>query len=173
MTNTTQVPPDVARYLQGPPPEGRQFDFLIGDWAVSATRYGENGVALFQYKATWQAKSVDDGRMIVDDFKALSPTWQAISCYVTLRTYSPLNRRWEMVGLASLQPAVSGEWYGEWRDGEMLTHSSGTDGAGKRIKVDIRFFNIAQDRFEWESRLSGNDGQSWIRAASLVALRVG
>ena len=25
-----QIPPDVARYLAGAPPESRQFDFLIG-----------------------------------------------------------------------------------------------------------------------------------------------
>lgn len=43
------------------------------------------------------------------DFKALSSTGQDVSSYVTLRTYSELNRRWEMAGLAALQPAVQAQ----------------------------------------------------------------
>jgi hypothetical protein len=38
-----------------------------------------------------------------------SVTGQAISSYVTLRTYSETHRRWEMAGLAALQPAGTAE----------------------------------------------------------------
>jgi hypothetical protein len=71
-----QVPPDVARYLKGATPETRQFDFLIGDWDVAATRFKEDGSILFQYAATWSAQSLNEGRMIIDDFKALH--WGAL-----------------------------------------------------------------------------------------------
>ena len=63
-----QVPPEVARYLKGPSPEGQQFDFLIGEWDIAATRYKDDGTPLFQYKASWNAKHLNEGRMIVDDF---------------------------------------------------------------------------------------------------------
>jgi len=166
-----QVPPEVVRYLSGPAPESRQFDFLVGDWDVAATRYKDDGSPLFQYKATWTAKYLNEGRMIVDDFKALAPTGQAISSYVTLRTYSETTRRWEMVGLSALQPAASAEWFGESRDGEMLQDASGKDVEGKPVKTKIRFFSIEKNSFSWESRTSRDAGNTWTRTASLIASR--
>ena len=167
----SDVPPDVARYLRGVSPEGRQFDFFIGDWDVAATRYKEDGSTLFQYKATWSARYLDEGRMILDDFKALAPTGQAVSSYVTLRTYSEATKRWEMVGLSALQPAGSGEWHGEWKDGEMLLHAQGKDPAGRPVRTEIRFFNIAVNSFHWESMASRDEGKTWVKSAYLVAER--
>jgi hypothetical protein len=167
-----QVPPEVARYLKGALPEGQQFDFLIGDWDVTATRYKEDGSPLFQYKASWNAKYLNDGRMIVDDFKAYAPTGEAVSSYVTLRTYSEATHRWEMAGLSALQPAASAEWYGELKDGEMLLDASGKDPVGNMVKTKIRFFNIAKNSFSWESKVSRDEGKTWIKTASLLASRV-
>jgi hypothetical protein len=164
-----QVPPEVARYLKGALPEGQQFDFLIGDWDVAATRYKDDGSAPFQYKASWNAKYLNDGRMIVDDFKAYAPTGQAVSSYVTLRTYSEATHRWEMAGLSALQPAGSAEWYGELKDGEMLLNANGKDPAGNMVKTKIRFFNIAKNSFSWESKVSRDEGKTWIKTASLLA----
>jgi len=166
-----QMPPEVARYLGGPPPESRQFDFLVGDWDVAATRYKEDGSPLFQYKATWSARSLNEGRMVMDDFKALAPTGQPISSYVTLRTYCETTRRWEMVGLAAFQPTASAEWFGEFRDGEMLLDASGKDRDGHAVLTKIRFFAIAKDGFSWESKSSRDAGRTWTRTASLVASR--
>jgi len=167
-----QVPPEVARYLQGAPPESRQFDFLIGDWDVAATRYKEDGSPQFQYKAGWNARYLNEGRMVLDDFKAYAPTGQAISSYVTLRTYCEVTRRWEMAGLAALQPAVSAQWYGEWKNSQMLLEASGKDPAGNLVHTRIRFFDIASNNFSWESRTSRDEGKTWIKTASLLASRV-
>jgi hypothetical protein len=165
------VPPDVARYLGGATTECRQFDFLIGDWIIAATRYKQDGSVLLQYKATWNAKYLNEGRMIVDDFKAYGPAGQAISSFVTLRTYSETSHRWEMTGLAALQPAVNAEWFGEWRDGEMHTSATGKDPAGNLLRTQIRFFHIAPDSFEWESQVSVDDGKTWSKTATLLASR--
>lgn len=167
-----QVPPEVARYLQGAPPESRQFDFLIGDWDVAATRFKEDGSVLFQYKAAWNAKYLNEGRMIVDDFQAHAPTGQAISSYVTLRTYCEVTGRWEMAGLAALQPAASAQWHGEWKDGEMLLEANGKDPSGAMVQTRIRFHEIASNSFSWESKASRDEGKTWIKTASLLASRV-
>ncbi len=166
------MPPEVARYLKGAPPESQQFDFLIGDWDVTVIRYKDDGSPLVQYQASWNAKHLNEGRMIVDDFKALGPTGQAVSSYVTLRTYSEVTHRWEMVGLSALQPAASAEWFGALKDGEMLLDASGRDPAGILVKTRIRFFNIAKNSFNWESNISSDEGTTWIRTASLLASRV-
>jgi hypothetical protein len=166
-----QVPPEVARYLRGAPPEGHQFDFLIGDWDVAATRFKEDGAVLFQYKASWSAQSLNQGRMIMDDFKALGPTGQPISSFVTLRTYSEATRRWELQGLAALQPTSAVEWHGVWQDGQMMLDALGQGPDGKPLMTRIRFFQIEKDSFSWESEVSRDAGRTWSRNAMLKAFR--
>ncbi|MBI1890590.1 MAG: hypothetical protein HYS18_08090 [Burkholderiales bacterium] len=166
-----QVPPEVARYLQGPPEESRQFDFLIGDWDVIGSRYKENGDVLMQYMAMWSARYLNQGRIVMDDFKAYAPTGQEISSMVTLRTYCETTRRWEITGLAAHQPAWNAEWHGQWLDGEMLLDACGKASSGVVVKNRIRFFDIEEKQFRWESRMSFDEGKTWIKSASLVAKR--
>jgi hypothetical protein len=168
---TPQIPTEVARYLRGAPSEARQFDFLIGTWDVSATRYKDDGSVLLQYKASWNAQTLNEGRMIMDDFKALAPTGEPISSFVTLRTYSDATRRWELQGLAALQPTAALEWHGIWRDGQMVLDAEGQGPDGKPLKTRIRFFQIEKDRFSWESQVSRDGGRTWFRSASLNAVR--
>jgi hypothetical protein len=165
------VPPDIARYLQGATPESRQFDFLIGDWDVAASRYKPDGSVLLQYQASWSARYLNEARMVFDDFKALAPSGKEISSFVTLRTYSETTHRWEMSGLAALQPATVAQWYGEWKDGEMRIEVIGRDPAGNPFRNRIRFFSIESNRFSWESKISLDDGKAWAQASSLTATR--
>ena len=169
--SSASIPPDVARYLKGGTPETKQFGFLIGEWDVAATRYKEDGSVLFQYSADWQAQYLNEGRMIMDDFKARGPSGQTISSFITLRTYSEVTQRWEMVGLAALQPATAVEWHGCRREAEMLLDAAGKNPEGKVVRTKIRFFRIEQDSFAWESTTSHDDGRSWIKTAALVATR--
>ena len=166
-----QVPPDVARYLRGVTPESRQFDFLIGDWDVAASKYRPDGSLLLQYRGSWSARYLNEGRMVLDDFKTFAPTGEEISSYVTLRTYSEATHRWEMSGLAAFQPATVAQWYGEWRDGEMRIEAIGKDPKGDPSRNRIRFFLIEKDRFSWESSITLDDGRTWVPAASLTATR--
>ena len=168
-----QIPPDVLRYISGVTAESRQFDFLVGDWDVQATRFKEDGSTLFQYKAAWNAKLLNDGRMLMDDFKALSPTGQPVSSFVTLRTYSEVTKRWEIAGLGAFQPTTISEWYGHFQSGEMLLFAKGKAPNGAFVQTRIRFFDIKVNSFAWESHLSVDDGKTWLKTASLAATRIG
>ncbi|CAN5713152.1 hypothetical protein BH11PSE8_BH11PSE8_04260 [soil metagenome] len=170
--SSVSIPPDLARYLEGPTAEGRQFEFLIGKWDVDATKFDAEGSVLFRYRATWRAGYLNDGRMVMDEFVALSPDGRSVSSYVTLRTYSETTRHWEMVGLAALQPAAHAQWYGVWTGDEMQLDAAGVDPEGRCIRTKIRFSNITVDRFLWESASSADEGRTWARTASLVATRV-
>jgi hypothetical protein len=165
------IPPDIARYLKGSTPQTRQFDFLVGNWDVVATRYKEDGSILFQYAAAWNAKSLNEGRMIIDDFKARGPSGDVISSFVTLRTYCEVTQRWEMAGLAALQPAAVVEWHGVWQDNEMLLDAIGNSPNGKPMRTKIRFHDIESNTFAWESKTSLDEGKSWTKTASLLATR--
>ena len=170
-TSSASLPPEVARYLNGPIREGQQFAFLIGDWDVDASKLNADGSILFRYKATWSAQYLNEGRMVMDDFKALAPDGRPISSYVTLRTYSESTQRWEMTGLAAMQPAAGLEWHGVWTGDEMQIDAAGIDPAGRAIKTKIRFSRITPERFLWESESSADSGNTWTRTASLVATR--
>ncbi|MES2947039.1 MAG: hypothetical protein V4858_00720 [Pseudomonadota bacterium] len=172
MTASPQaIPPEVVRYLKGVTEESRQFDFLIGDWNVDATKFKDDGSVLYTYKAQWLAQHLNEGRIVMDEFKAFAPTGQQISSYVTLRTFSEATQRWEMTGLAACQPAANAEWHGVWSEGEMLLDAVGVNPEGRRIRTKIRFFNIAPKSFAWDSKTSVDDGESWVRTASLIAYR--
>jgi hypothetical protein len=172
MEKNTQVPPEVARYLKGVTPEGLQFGFLIGDWAVQGRRFKPDGSTLLEYTGRWTASYLHEERMVIDHFRILALTGQEISSYVTLRTYSEQTGRWEMVGLSALTPAMNGEWYGQWRDGEMHLDASGRMPDGKVLRNKIRFFEIGRDTFRWESRISIDDQQTWLLVAALTASRI-
>ncbi len=167
------IPPEVARYLQGPTAESRQFDFLIGQWDATVTRYAPDGAVQMRYPARWVAQHLNEGRIVMDEFKAFAPTGQQVSSYVTLRTYCETTHRWELTGLAAFQPAVNGPWSGVWADGEMHLDALGMGPDGKPMRTKIRFFNIEPQSFAWESQASLDDGKTWRQMASLSATRVG
>jgi hypothetical protein len=169
--STRFVPPEVLRYLQAPPPEAKQFDFLIGEWSVEATRYQDDGTPAFNYAASWIAKHLNDGRMVLDDFKTLDPTGTPVSSFVTLRTYSEVTKRWEMAGLQALQPSVAIEWHGTFKDAEMHLDAIATLPGGDRVHTKIRFFEISPASFLWESSASFDQGSTWRKTASLKAMR--
>jgi len=166
------IPPEVLRYITEPVAESKQFDFLIGEWDADAVRYKEDETPLFKYKAKWSAIHLNDGRMVMDDFKALGPTGQPVSSFVTLRTYSEATHRWELVGLQALQPSVPTEWHGIAKDGEMLLDAIARLPTGDFVHTRIRFFNITSNSFSWQSSTSHDRGASWRRTAELTATRV-
>jgi hypothetical protein len=167
-----QLPPDVARFLKGAPPESRQFDFLVGEWDCDCVRYHPDGSPMMQYKGRWSAKSINDGRMIVDDFQVHMPNGLAASSFVTLRTYCETTARWEIVGLAALQPSMISEWHGQSKDGELWLDIRGRDPSGAAARGRVHFFSIDADSFEWTNDLSLDDGATWTKAASLKARRI-
>lgn len=169
--NRPAVPPDVAHYLAGAPPEAVQFAFLLGSWDVAGTRWQRDGSVALAYRASWEARTINDGRMIVDEFKAYAPGGAEVSCFVTLRTYSPQARRWEIAGLPSLQAANASAWHGQWTGDEMVLEADVSGPQGQAWRNRIRFFAIAADAFSWDSHLCEDGGGSWFKVASLQARR--
>jgi len=156
-----------------PPPPSRQFDFLLGEWRCDGARYKPDGSILVAYQAAWSAKAVDDGRMIVDEFKAVSPEGRPLFFVVTLRTYCEATGRWELAALGAQQPAAAiSDFHGVWRDGEMRLEALSRLPNGATAQARIRFFDIAADRFDWENDYSLDGGATWLKAGAFRATRV-
>ncbi|WP_292938135.1 hypothetical protein [Noviherbaspirillum sp.] len=169
-----QLPPEIARYVNGPTEEGKQFDFLIGEWDVRGKRYQPDGSVLFEYSGDWRAQYLCGGRIVMDEFTMHGPEGRPVSSFVTLRTYSQTNGRWEVAGMQALEGTPMSDWHGNWQNGEMVLEFSVLDAEGKPLKNRIRFFNIERDRFEWEIRHFTHGGQQWNSPlGTLEARRLG
>ena len=168
-----RLPPDIEYYIDASAPENLQFDFLIGEWTVEGTRFAPSGEVLISYGGTWRAEYLHGKRMVLDDFSIHLPTGQEVSAFVTLRSYSPITRRWEIAGLGAFQPALQGEWFGHWADGEMTLLATAKMPDGREVRNRIRFHEITPDTFRWESHNSFDGGATWIKSASLQASRTG
>jgi hypothetical protein len=167
------LPPDVARYLADAPQEASQFGFLIGRWSVAGTRWDAEGNIALGFQAHWRADYLHAGRMLFDDFTVVSASGAELSTFVTLRTYAPATSRWEIAGLAALQPGVDGRWNGRADGAEMHLFAELRLANGRVLHNRIRFHDIEANRFLWESRDSLDDGATWTRTTSLIATRLG
>ncbi len=164
------APPEVLAYVSGAhTPEHFQFEFLIGCWDVEATKMSAEGHRL-SYSATWEAKYLNDKRMVMDDFRALGPRGEAVSSYITLRTYSPITGRWEHVGLGAQAAAVPIlEWHGALEGKDMHLRAVGLGPEGNRVHNKIRFYDIEEKQFKWESSMSFDNESTWVNVGALVA----
>ena len=173
MNNDLTMPPEVKAYLSGTNhPESMQFDFLIGIWEFEGSSLLPDGNKL-NYSGIWKAHYINEKRMIVDDFKMLSPDGAELSSYVTLRTYSPISKRWELSGLAAMLPAVeTHEWYEGMEGNEMKLHATGKTQDGRMIKNRITFYEIQEHAFKWRSEISFDLGEHWMEMSALSTKRV-
>jgi len=161
----------ILSYRQGVPEESAQFDFLIGEWDTRSMRYRADGSEIGGYDGTWRAKHLHDARMILDEFTARLDDGSEIAYMATLRTFSTGTRRWEMTFLIAHQPQLITSFSGVFEDGEMVLDGSGRTLAGRPVLSRVRFFDITATSFEWENRVSLDDGATWYRDSTISAKR--
>lgn len=158
--------------LESPPSQMEDFDFLIGDWTLKGTRLNPDGTINGEYKGTWNAQFIDDGRIILDNVTWFNSDGTKESFYPTLRTFSPETNRWEMTYMASLSYMHSESFRGQFIDGE--GHFDAVVGIApeKSVKAKVRFYNIKENSLDWSMKFSSDDGKSWFIARKFTAKRV-
>ena len=166
------TPLDLAGNLAGTPEEAKQFDFLMGQWTESGFRYDVAGAVQLRYEAVWRAEYLHDNRMVLDDFTVVSPSGEELSTFVTLRTYARATGRWEIAGLAALQPGMDGQWNGRAVGAEMHSAAEIRMANGSVLHNRERFHAIERDQFLRESHISQDDRATRTLVASLIANRV-
>lgn len=168
--NSSQLSPEELEYLQGAPPEGREFEFLIGCWDCEGVVRAPDGTVASRYQGTWEAEYAFGDRMVIDTFRRFAAGGEETASTVTLRTYCRSTARWEMATLFSLRPQTLTSFHGQ-RDGEeMHLHGMALDRDGARVETRIRFHDIGEDHFEWQLEASP-DGQTWTLLWTISAQR--
>lgn len=151
-------------YDQEPPAESQQYDFLIGDWDIVAKRYNVfNGSVLSEVSVHQHTEYRNDGRMIVSEWTATSPTTgKKVAHGITLTTYSNATKKWQNVYLGSMQPGpVTG----------FATERVGDEIHGGGPTFRIRFFDITPNSYEWEQRVQIRNGDTWLLERTQSATR--
>lgn len=168
----SQLPPTIARYLEGPPPQTREFAFLVGEWSTRSRRHASDGSTIAEIEGTWHAAYICGGRMLQDEYVLRLPDGREMASFVTLRTWCPDTQQWEMATLSSHAPSGVTSFTGRLVGGEMHLQIVAVDPATRApAMARVRFFNISDTSFEWEQLLSQDGGVSWTRSVSISARR--
>ena len=148
-----------------PPAEARQFDFLVGQWEVAARpRVSALAARLHgapRYTGTWRAWRSLDGWGIEDELRLLDDAANPRSFSHSVRVYDPAAKHWNGSTLDVYRATFSSH-SAEWRTGEMLVSSRGTDQEGRRFVARTRYYDITPASFKFQQDLSYDDGRTWV-----------
>ena len=161
----------IETYLAGPPAESRDFDFLIGDWLTRTVRYDAEGEERLAHGGRWSARYLAGGRIVLDETVSLRDDGAEIASMATLRSYSPISGRWEMTFVSAHQPMLPISFVGRKVGDELQLQVRPVGDEEGRMLAKVRFYDIAPDRFEWEQRMSFDEGASYRRTVSIRAQR--
>jgi hypothetical protein len=76
-----------------------------------------------------------------------------------------------MTFLIAHQPQLITTFSGIFEDGEMRLDGSGRTLAGGPVAARVRFFDITPTSFQWENRVSLDEGATWYRDSAISAHR--
>ena len=161
----------LGNYLKGAPPEMAQFEFFLGEWNTTMRLFDPSGNVIQEGKGFWQAKTVDEGRMIVDEYHSILPTGDTMKGSITLRTFSPLTQQWEMTYLMSMRPQLATRFVARFEDGEIRATAKAVDLQGHHSIAKVRFYDITDKTFEWEQLVSWDEGDTWYKTMTISAER--
>jgi hypothetical protein len=148
-------------------PEARQFDYLLGEWTYVATTKVPGIPPTFT--GTWRAWALDDGRGVMDEYRALDPAGNVAYYGVTIRTWDAEAGRWSIL---YIDRGMDGRWgtlqTGEARfeNGEMHLEQR-----GDRSMLRIRYYDIQPDRFSWIADRSVDGGRTWTMGDTTIEAR--
>lgn len=127
-------------------PEGREFDFWLGDWDLT---WGEDGRGRNTITTRY------DGCVIEENFDgAPSMDFKGMS----VSTYNPQIRKWQQTWVDSQGSYI--HLTGEFKAGRMVLVNQPPTSDGQ-ILFRMVFYNIEQDSLDWDWERSEDGGKNW------------
>jgi hypothetical protein len=154
----------TGRASYTPPPEARQFDFLIGQWElvvmpkVSSLAARIHGAP--RLLGTFKAWRAVDGFGIEDELRIVDGSGNPSALTHALRIYSTADRKW--IVLAA--DAYRGRGFtstAEWQSNAMVSSGQGTDQEGKPYLTRTRYYDITPTSFRFQQDRSLDGGRTW------------
>lgn len=155
---------DGGSVVPTPPAESRQFDFLIGQWALEV-RPAVSGLAARihgapKFSGTWKAWRAFDGWGLEDELRILDTRGNLRSIAHTVRVFDQTAARWNQNTLDVLRARFN-PGNATWNGKEMVSTAAATDADGKAHLARVRFFDVSPTGFRWEQARSYDNGRTW------------
>ena len=146
------------------PREASQFDFLVGQWELTVMPKVSSLAARIhgapKLLGMWKAWKAFDGFGIEDELRIMDASGNPNSLSHSMRVYDGTTQKWSVTMLdvyrTRFAPSIA-----EWRNGEMVITSRGTDAEGKPILTRSRFHGITASMFRFQQDRSSDDGRTW------------
>ena len=169
--------PSVPRPSFKAPPEAKQYDFLIGQWdlvvEVPAQSLAARIHGVPKLVGTWKAWRGLDGWGIEDELRITDEAGNPVALSAATRVWDAAASRWTYTVLDVYRARFSAGT-AEWRGGEMLLSSTGTDPDGRPSRSRTRIHEIKPDSFRFQQDRSADDGKTWTEGTlRITAKRVG
>ncbi len=164
----------AAEPAKGPPAapmhDGqRDFDFNIGVWRTHIHRVLDplaGGAHTVEMTGLVTIREVWGGRASLEEIEADGPNghWEALSLFL----YNPQSRQWSRAFVNAHDPAVSGAFVGEFKNGRGEFFQQDTID-GRAVLVRGVFSDIQPDAHTYTESYSDDGGATW-RLALLAHL---
>lgn len=154
-----------------PPVEAHQYDFLIGEWTLSARPKLASLVRLVHgdivMSGTWKARRALNGWGVQDEMQLFDPSGNPNVLIAATRFYDVRAAHWTTTSLdvyRGRQTVSAGNRVDSGMHSE--TRSQAADGTPTRTRVTIG--SIDADHFVFRQDRSYDDGQSWDEAVLVI-----
>jgi hypothetical protein len=134
------------------------FDFLIGDWDIDVETQAPGRPS--RYRGRWTATRAYNGRLIVDEFRALDDQGTVRNLSITYRIFNESVGRWLMSFInldnKAWQDAEGARVGHEVHVRQWFRGPRGEDGV-----LRIRYTDITPESFLWRMDRSLDGGATW------------
>jgi len=128
-------------------PEARQFDFWLGEWALS---WADSG------RGTNTISKELDGCVIRENFRAAGP--KAL-VGMSVSSFDARTKQWKQTWVDNQGGYL--DFVGEFAGGTMTLWRDAIDPKGNPVRQRMVFLNIERDSFDWNWQRSRDSGATW------------
>lgn len=163
----------------GPPPstaprEASQFDFLVGQWEITARPRATTLAARIhgvpRMTGTWKAWRGLDNWGIEDELRIVDGSGNPLSLAHSVRVFDATAQKWSQTTLDVYRGRFSTAT-AEWQNNAMVLMSQGTDQEGRAFTGRTRFTDITPTSFKFQQDRSFDAGRTWTEGVLRIEAR--
>jgi hypothetical protein len=146
------------------PHEATQYDFLVGEWALSVTPKVSGLVARIhgvpKLHGTWKGSRALDGWGVSDELRIVDESGNPIAYTHFVRIYDATARHWIVTAIEVYHQRVTTS-IAQWLGNEMSTVADGVDPEGKPYRSRTHITDISATGFHYSQDISHDGGATW------------
>ena len=143
----------------------KEFDYLIGEWSFVQTRRATATSPAATQRGTWRVTRSPDGAILTDVFRIVDDSGRTRYVSTTLRAYSAVEDRWNLVGV---EPGSGLHMGVAWKEGDDMRVDQEFGSGASTSKWRIRYHDIRPDAFSWRADVSRDGGKTWVEGYSTI-----